>query len=66
MDRNIWYEFESEIMKALDEKIKEREPHSTRNNPGPKGLYNDGVIDGLKKAMEWVDLTIYKYKHGIH
>lgn len=66
MNRNIWDEFESEIMKALDEKIKEREPYCTRNNPGPKGLYTDGVIDGLRKAMEWVDLTIYKYKHDIH
>lgn len=66
MNKNILDELRNEIIEGLERKIEEAEPNSSCHKIGAAALYSDGKIDALNEAIVLVDLTIYKYKHGIH
>lgn len=66
MDRSMLDELKDEIIEAIERKGMEIEPNSSIHKSGTEAVYTDGVICGLCKATEIVDLTIYKYKHDIH
>lgn len=66
MNKNMLDELRNEIIEGLERKIEAAKPNSSRHKTGSEALYADGKIDALNEAIVLVDLTIYKYKHGIH